>query len=161
MTHSHRFVAPPPLLCQVAMLTCDLKGVDAAWLAIDAVGHVALFTTAGEGPIPATALISLEAAEELILALPETSRVDLRATLPRPDDFIAFSKRGVFAYDWSDIHRIARQALGGYELQSLPKTPLHLSDLPESLRTLAAATQLSGLVFGTCIVVPGDLLVAE
>ena len=51
----------------------DFQGVDAAWLATDAIGQVAIFTTGGEGPIPTTALVSADAAEELVLSLPETS----------------------------------------------------------------------------------------
>ncbi|MBD9480133.1 hypothetical protein [Pseudoxanthomonas sp. PXM02] len=136
----------------------DLQGVDAAWLAIDAIGQVAIFTTGGEGPIPTTALVSAHAVEELVLSLPEVSSVDLLVTLSRPDDFVTLSKRGLFAYDWSDVHRTTRQYLGGYELQSRPKTPLGLSDLPGPLRALAAATQLSGVMFGTSIVVPGNLV---
>ena len=90
--------------------------------------------------------------------MPEVSSVDLLVTLSRPDDFVTLSKRGLFAYDWSDVHRTTRQSSGGYELQSRPKTPLGLSDLPGPLRALAAATQLSGVMFGTSIVVPDNLV---
>lgn len=136
----------------------DFQGVDAAWLATDAIGQVAIFTTGGEGPIPTTALVSADAAEELVLSLPETSSMDLLVTLSRPDGFVAFSKRGLFAYDWSDVHRTTRQGLGGYALQSRPKAPLSLSDLPDPLRALAAATQIFGVMFGAAIVVPGNLV---
>lgn len=133
-----------------------LQGVDAAWLAVDASGQLALFTTGGEGPVPEGAIPSIESAEESVLALPEISGVDLLVALARPDDFIAFAKRGLFAYDWSDVHRTTRQSLGGYELQARPYRPLLLTDLPEPVRAMAAATKLSGVAFGTSIVVPAQ-----
>ena len=136
----------------------DLSGTDAAWLAVDASGQVAVFTTGGEGPVPETAIPSTESGEEFVFTLPERTAVDLLSAVPRPDDFIAFAKRGLFAYDWSDVHRTLSQALGGYQLQARPTEPLHITDLPSSLQTMAAATQLSGVVFGTPIVVPALLV---
>lgn len=132
----------------------DLQGIDAAWLASDASGQIAVFTTGGEGPAPESAIPSIESAAGSVLALPEISDVDLLSGVPRPDDFIAFAKRGLFAYDWSDVHRLASQELGGYELQARPVQPLCLADLPAPLQTIAAATRLSGVVFGASTVVP-------
>lgn len=130
------------------------QGIDASWLASDASGQVAIFTTGGKGPIPVSAIPSVESGEASALALPETSGVDLLSRVPRPDDFIAFAKRGLFAYDWSDVHRPATQELSGYELQAGPSRPVRLADLPAPMQAMASATRLSGVVFGTSSVVP-------
>ncbi|ROM80242.1 hypothetical protein BK654_04940 [Pseudomonas brassicacearum] len=129
----------------------DLQDFDVGWIATDAIGQIALFTTAGPGPIPDSALPSVESSEELVLSLPERSDVDL--VMPSANAFVAFAKRGLFAYDWSDVHRTARQALNGYELQCRPLNPLTLFDLPAPLRVLAEGTRLSGITFGMSIVI--------
>lgn len=132
-----------------------LDGIDAAWLAVDAQGRVAIFTTGGEGPIPETAWASVEAGEELVQSLPEVSGHELLASVPRPTDFVSFAKRGLFAYDWSDVHRVASKALGGYELQALPISPLQVSQLPAPLQVLAGTTLFAGIAFGSKLVVVG------
>lgn len=134
----------------------DLQGIDAAWLAVDAIGQVALFITGGEGHVPETAIASTEIAEEATLSLPETSDCNLLVTLVRPDNFIAFARRGLFAYDWSDVHRPISQSLGGYELQARPFRPLQLTELPAFMQDLAASTKLSDVTFGASIVVPTE-----
>ena len=136
----------------------ELLGTDAAWLAVDASGQVAVFTTGGEGPVPETAIPFTESGEELVFGLPEVTSVDLLTTVPRPDDFLAFCKRGLFAYDWSDAHRTSPNSLGGYELQARPLEPRRITDMPMPLQAVAAATQLSGVVFGAPIVVPTSLV---
>lgn len=133
-----------------------LQDFDVGWIATDAVGQVALFTTAGLGPIPDSALPSVENSEELVLSLPEVSDVALVTSMPGADAFVAFAKRGVFAYDWSDVHRATPQALKGYELQYRPLSPLILFDLPAPLRALAEVTQLPGVTFGVSIIVMDD-----
>lgn len=80
----------------------DPLGQDDAWLATDAVGHVAIFTNAGPGPISIAVLADRRAsdqAESLIKALPERGDSQMLVILPRPDDFVAFARRGLFAYD--------------------------------------------------------------
>lgn len=133
-----------------------LQDFDVGWIASDAIGQVALFTTAGSGPIPASALPSVENSEEWVLSLPELSDVDLVTSMSGANAFVAFAKRGFFAYDWSDVHRTERQALNGYELQNRPLNPLTLFDLPAPLRALAEVTRLSGVTFGVSIVMIGD-----
>lgn len=133
-----------------------LQDVDVGWIATDAIGQVALFTTAGPGPIPCSALPSVENSEEAVLSLPEVSDVDLVTSMSGANAFAAFAKRGFFAYDWSDVHRTTRLALNGYELQYRPLNPLTLFDLPAPLRELAEVTRLSGVTFGVPIVVIGN-----
>lgn len=129
-----------------------LQDFDVGWLATDAVGHVALFTTGGRGPIPDTALPSVENAEEFVLSLPEVSDVELVTSMSGTNAFVAFAKRGFFAYDWSDVHRDTCQALRGYELQYRPTSPLTLADLSAPLRALAEVTRLPDVTFGASII---------
>ena len=68
-----------------------LVGLDAAWLAVDAIGQVAIFTTGGEGPVPTSAFDSAERSEELVQSLPMVSGFDLLTSVVRPDDFVAFA----------------------------------------------------------------------
>ena len=130
----------------------DLEGIDAAWIAIDSRGQVAMFTTGGEGHVPESAIPSTEDAESEVLALPEICSCDLLVNLPRPDDFIAFASRGFFAYDWSDVHSSMKKALGRYELQARPSRPLTLTDLPPSLQALASSTKLLDASFGSTVI---------
>jgi hypothetical protein len=129
---------------------------DVAWVATDAIGQVALFTTGGPGPVPDSALPSVENAEEFVLSLPQVSAADRASAMAGANAFVEFAKRGFFAYDWSDVHRDARQALRGYELQYRPLTPLTLFDLPTPLRALVEVTRLSEVTFGASIVVIGS-----
>lgn len=131
----------------------NIQEIDAAWLAVDAIGQVALFTTGGDGPIPDSALPSTDTAESDVLSLPETCDCILLVKIKRPDDFVAFARRGFFAYDWSDVHRPQKQALGGYELQALPARPLCYADLPPALRALTTNTKLLDTTFGSSVVV--------
>src|SRR5437763_1991523 len=83
-------------------------GLYYAWLAVDAVGQIAVFTNAGRGPIPAAVLANRETAdraESLVATLPERGSCEMMVTMPRPDDFIAFARRGLFVYDWQDVNR--------------------------------------------------------
>lgn len=133
-----------------------LQDVDVGWVATDAVGQVALFTTGGPGPVPDSALPSVENSEEFVISLPEMSDVDRVTAMAGANAFVEFAKRGFFAYDWSDVHRDASQRLRGYELQYRPLNPLTLSELPTPLRALAEATRLSDVTFGASIIVIGD-----
>ena len=130
----------------------DLQGIDALWIAADRLGNVAAFTTGGEGPVPQSALRWIEALEDLIDSLPTASGTELIREMPRPDDFINYTRRGLFAYDWSDVHRTTAGAIQGYELQAKPTEPVALSDLPAELRAIAASTEIPGLVFGASMV---------
>ena len=100
------------------------EGTDAEWFGIDAKGFLARFTTGGTGPFPKTALTS-----KLPLFY-ETNELDvicdakMLVKLPRPDDFSDLSKRGIYGYDWTDVHRSKKDQLEKYELISKPNTPI-------------------------------------
>jgi hypothetical protein len=68
------------------------------------------------------------------------------ASLPRPTDFIFFGSRGLFAYDWTDVHRNSGFSRR-YEMLSKPERPIHCSNMPERFQELLRATTFSGLRF--------------
>ena len=134
------------------MTSSEFQGVDASWLAVDSIGQVAVFTTGGEGPIPISALPSARDAEEMLQSLEKISECTLLVDVPRPDDFIAFARQGLFSYDWRDVHRTKREAVERYELQAIPLRPAAAEQLPEKIRLLAEATNLDSVVFGATYV---------
>lgn len=157
LARSSRTPLPGAAPCKVTrpaemLTTTDLTGFDVAWIAVDAAGFVAIFTNAGEGPIPESAEYAVFATEELVLDLPEISEIQLHADVPRPDSFVAFAKRGLFSYDWSDAHRTA-SLFGGYELVARPDRPLSVEELPSILQAYALATRLNDAKFGAAVVV--------
>jgi hypothetical protein len=124
--------------------------VDCVWLASDRVGQMAAFITAGEGPIPRVLLdhdeFDIEAIEPLIIDLPRVGGVQLLVSVPRPDDFIAMAERGIFVYDWTDIHR-ASDFLRAYELVAIPLSPINETVLPEKLLNILGCVRFRNLEF--------------
>jgi len=133
------------------------EGIDCIWLASDCKGHVGAFITAGAGPIPTEALrsvyLSVEDIESQLVYLPSISQTELLVSVPRPDDFIALAERGLFVYDWTDIHRTAGAQLRVYEPVAVPTQPLSASSLPADLAILAKALRLAGVAFAATAVV--------
>jgi hypothetical protein len=129
----------------------SIAGTEFSWLAVDDVGHVGLFTTSGEGPVPNSALSQSDQnfeVEEAILELSERSGCKLHVRYPRPDDYVSVAKRGVYAFDWTDIHQTQSRCTHRYSLVGEPELPLMVSDLPLPLQARARSTTLSGIVFG-------------
>jgi hypothetical protein len=124
---------------------------DVEWVAVDRHGRVGIFTTAGEGPVPRSYLQRssvLKRVGEAIWALPECSSAVIATTVPRPDDFLAFARRGCFAFDWVIAHQQSRHP-SQYALQARPTTPrlFAASEWPEALRSVLVSTQSSSLDF--------------
>jgi len=115
-------------------------GVDLIWVARDKYGRLAALVTAGEGPVPKE-IIGDDGLpdcdfEAEILKLPVASKALLHVQVPRPDDFIAIAERGLFVYDWRDIHRTAAEASNCYELVASPAQAISWSSLDASLSRL-------------------------
>jgi hypothetical protein len=128
------------------------QGLDLVWLAVDESGTVGAFITAGEGPIPKSALAqALEepGLEPQILELPFKCEAVLRVQVPIATSFIELASRGLFVYDWQDAHRTMAKARGLYELVCQPKLPIVESSLPDHLRVAARATVLQAVSFGS------------
>jgi hypothetical protein len=127
------------------------ESVDCCWLASDRAGQLAVFVTGGRGPIPVPALLDtypLNDIEERILALPKASDIDLRIRMPQPDRFVALAERGVFVYDWSDIHR-TEAYIDEYELMALPYRPITLDQLPGDLAEAARTVRFASAAFAS------------
>jgi hypothetical protein len=90
-------------------------GIDCVWIASDREGNLGAFITAGVGPIPVKVLKSdcphVGDIEGLICTMPRVTGAHLFASVPRPGDLIGFAERGLFVYDWTDIHRTAQESL--------------------------------------------------
>lgn len=127
------------------------EGIDCVWLAADRQGQVAAFVTAGCAPIPAPALcydaLLIEDVENEVSKLPVCSEVRLLVEMKRPDDFLAIAARGIYAYDWRDLHRGSRDAKNVYEPVAVPSSPIHVDNLPDNLRSLAASVLLVSQLF--------------
>ncbi len=115
---------------------------DLAWIATDMAENVAVFITAGEGPIPRAVLdypdMALEEWEDRVLELPTSSEAKLLISVSKPEAYGKFAERGLFVYDWIDFHRSASQQVGYYEPVATPVRAMTLSLLPQPLRTLAS-----------------------
>jgi hypothetical protein len=123
------------------------SGLDVEWIAVDRKGRVGVFTTAGTGPIPKALLTEAEVLDQIwdaIRSLPEVMDYELVVTVPRPDDFIAFAKSGLFSFDWEEFQETPR-----YEVQARPKTPLTVEAIawPQELRGLLPQVTSSVLDF--------------
>jgi hypothetical protein len=124
---------------------------DFAWIASDRVGHIAAFVTAGSGPIPTMLLDSerlpVEDSEERVATLDVVTWAQLLVELKYPDNFAYLAHRGLFVYDWSDVHRAGRDKLHAYELIGVPGTPITTEALPPTIAVLLAEPPLD-VTFG-------------
>lgn len=137
-------------------------GVDYAWLASDAEGHVARFTNVGEGPVPAAVLGMREMAdraEALCGALPFVGKPVMRVSLPDPTDFRRLARRGLYGYDWQDATRTAGHT-GCYELLAVPTLAVRMEELPADLRRLAGLVRFGNLRFADSVAIDVRAIVA-
>lgn len=116
-------------------------GADCVWIASDGSGALAAFITAGEAPIPELALgqagLAIDDIEERILALPAVASARVLVNVPRPEGYNQLAVRGLYVYDWTDIHKTASDAADSYELVAVPSSGVPVSSLGEDLRRLA------------------------
>jgi len=137
-------------------------GIDCLWVASDSFGNVGAFVTAGMAPIPAIAL-SVEYGDildvgEKVMELPSISRVAFGQNDPHLADFYELAERGVFAFDWSDIHRADVECLGGYEKVASPTSPLKAEELQGFLGKCTSLLRLAGVNFANEGIVEVELL---
>ena len=99
--------------------------IDYDWLAVDRLGQAAVFWTAGEGPLPVDTLLEQTLNEDAITkirALAPNGDGEVLVSLPDPSDVLLFVCRGLFVYDWTDVHRSERRT-NQYELIGVPSAP--------------------------------------
>jgi len=125
--------------------------LDCLWLAHDRNNHVGGFVTAGLGPIPLD-LLDSEASKvresgRLSSDLPKVSGSRLLVSFyPDPSSFIDLAERGIFVYDWTDIHG-GRLYTDAYELVATPTMPILLDSLPDRLRALTSLVKFDAKDF--------------
>jgi hypothetical protein len=131
------------------------EGLDYVWLALDAKGHLGAFTTAGVGPIPLQALNNevgpIDCLEDAVLELPKISEARLLATSGDLSSFVALAERGLFVYDWDDVHQTRQNRTNKYELQVAPHNPLRAGSLPKELALFVASVRLGDVDFSDCL----------
>ncbi|NBD12871.1 hypothetical protein [Corallococcus silvisoli] len=123
----------------------DIWGLEYDWIAVDAVGHVGFFSTAGAGYAPKEFLRDTDAystAIEAILALPGSADASPTA---RPlsvvhDTWRMMAERGVFAFD-------SNPNGGPYLREAVPKHPIRVEELPAEAATVARRILIEGLRF--------------
>lgn len=116
----------------------DIRGLEYDWLATDADGHVAFFSTAGGGYAPEEFLRDTDlydAAMEAILATSARTQARFAPSLAPEcqNTWKLMAERGLFGFD-SDPHG------GPYRLVSAPEQPVQSNELPEE--AVRAATRL-------------------
>jgi len=114
------------------------SGFEHDWLGVDLQGHVAVFTTAGYGPVPMEVdqhLADVDAALDRVGQLPvigsacDTVRRSADGDYP---DWDAYSAKGFYAYDWQ-----GQENGGPYLRLSSPAVPISVSQLPAEIRAVA------------------------
>ncbi len=119
-----------------------IEGGEFDWFAVDGVGHVGHFATAGFGPVPTAILARLGELRELnerFIALPAIG--DATGHLPgQIDDWLEMARRGLFAYDWQHWS-------GPYRRAATPSLPVQVAELPPVFRQSLSVIVWPGVRF--------------
>jgi hypothetical protein len=134
----------------------EIVGLEFDWLASDADGHVALFSTAGGGYAPAEFLRDTDkhdTAIHAILASHASTTARFAPALPPgfENTWRLVAERGLFAFD-SDLHG------GPYRLVAAPDAPARAADLPARAAEVVGLLRFGHLRFANLSVVSKDLL---
>lgn len=132
-------------------------GIDFDWLASDAEGHVAVFSSAG-GEIPPDAVLRdmdahVRALGALFAAAASTHPV-FAPTAPGEDRWRAAAERGLFVYRCSP-------GGGPYRLAAAPETPIRAIDLPATASLVVQALRFGQLRFRYIHSVTADVLLSH
>jgi hypothetical protein len=119
----------------------EVRGLEYDWLAIDADGHVAFFSTAGGGLAPAEFLADTESHDEaiqLLLGLPVStlSRFSPALASDAVNTWCLVAERGLFAFD-------ANPNGGPYHLVAAPEVPVTFESLPKQVASVACRLELN------------------
>jgi hypothetical protein len=136
--------------------TREVSGFEFDWLASDADGYVALFSTAGGGFAPLPFLQNPDAhqmAIDELLAGPAstTARFAPEFTAARQNTWRLVAERGLYAYD-SGAHG------GAYRLLAAPSVPVRVAALPAAAREVVGSIRFQHLRFSELTSAPPELL---
>jgi hypothetical protein len=134
----------------------EIRGFEFDWLASDADGHVALFSTAGGGYAPEEFLQDTDAHEAAIDALlasaPSTRARFAPGLCPElPNTWLEVAKRGLFAFD-------AAPNGGPYRLVAAPEVAAHVAELDGPAAVVVRSLILPRLRFSELTEIPEELL---
>ena len=103
------------------------------WFGIDKVGQISVFSSFNRGYTPKKAILSQEKyfqLQKLILNLPIiTKAITFTNEKGNFSDWISYSEKGLFAFDYQDAHRVNKTDL--YDLITKPIKPLLASHIKE------------------------------
>lgn len=134
------------------------RGVDFDWFALDRRGHLGVFTTARQGPVPMTFWEHYENYQRLrqwVTELPALApAVQVFAGEGNYRDWSEYSLKGLFAFDYQDELRGGKA--DGYDLIAYPLAPLRTRD--EAVAQVAGWLPELDVDFSLCPVVSASLL---
>jgi hypothetical protein len=137
----------------------DVAGFEFDWFARDEAGQLAVFTSAGSGFIPARVFSSTVAPYNGVIAALAGRHTAPVIKVFTGDgsfaDWCDLAARGLFAYDFQDLHRVRAAERHGYDLIARPSVPATTLDLPSSLVDYLPVVPA---VFGAADLVPLSLL---
>jgi hypothetical protein len=123
---------------------------DFDWFAVDAVGQLAHFTTAGMKKLPQSVAASAEDLALVTRYFEESAahrcRHEVESTISNRNDerylrsFIAMANKGLFSFD-IESHLSPAAA---YFRVATPTSPTHLSELPTPVGEIVARTRIGG-----------------
>jgi hypothetical protein len=125
-------------------------GLDIVWLACNRAGQVAALVTAGAGPMPQGAILTLAAGldpETEIARLPPFTTPSLRVAFPREDSYLTLGSRGFYVFDWPDAGPVNEVDAGPYHLVCVPQRAISVDELPSALQLVARANVLDAESF--------------
>lgn len=139
------------------------SGFEMAWIAADSSGKLGAFITAGKGPIPKEILqnIFVEPVliEDVLLELPVIGLSDVNGSpYSHPvESFVELGERGIFVFDWHDLHVPIKFRKGGYEKCASPSNPIYTGELVSPLKELSNLIQFKELLFEEVYLVKPEL----
>jgi hypothetical protein len=133
------------------MTRSDLIGSEFDWYAIDRDGFIAVFCSAGWGPVPEVVFDHLEGQKSI------GSEIKI-SNVPVPDiEFKAtsslLSEKGIFGYNWLNT-------FGPYRSFSQPTQPKTFFELRLGKEAESALVKLPGVQFSGCLELQGKELPA-
>ena len=116
-------------------------GIEMDWVGIDERGHVAVFQTAGFGPVPSDDLVDWETVES---SFPPSTEAVLAVETNENWYFAEqLGKRGVFVYDWDATQQsyfllVAPREASSWPVEG-PVAPLLAADFASTLQVVPRA----------------------
>jgi hypothetical protein len=102
------------------------------WFASDRNGNLGIFSAIMNAPIPESIKVSYEnyiKVEEIISSLPKsTSHILTTNENGNFSDWISYAEKGLFAFDFQDVHRTKNEIKNQYDLIAKPFQPILVND---------------------------------